>query len=163
MVKKVRELSARDKIGLAAYAVLGKEFLSEAFRCTHDIRSAKPESIYSMQSRWINGKQEKEFLESIRNQYADLILQNISEDIKLSNEQLNTIIQRGIVSEKDPKKQADMSLKLMQWRKDAKAEDETKEKRVYFLPYISDCKHCQLMKIYQEIQKKKEEEKENGK
>lgn len=163
MVKKVRKLSARDKIGLAAYAVLGKEFLSEAFRCTHDIRNAKPESIYSMQSRWINGKQEKEFLESIRNQYADLILQNISEDIKLSNEQLNTIIQRGIVSEKDPKKQADMSLKLMQWRKDAKTEDETKEKRVYFLPYISDCKHCQLMKIYQEIQKKKEEEKENGK
>lgn len=163
MVKKVRELSARDKIGLAAYAVLGKEFLSEAFKCTHDIKNAKPESIYTMQSRWINGEREKQFITSIKSMYTDAILQNIAENVKLSNEQLTTIIQRGIVSEKDPKKQADMSLKLMQWRKDAKAEDETKDKRVYFLPYISDCKHCQLMKIYQEIQKKKEEEKENGK
>lgn len=161
MVKKVRELSARDKVGLAAYAVLGKDYLSEAFRCTHDIRNAKSQSIYSMQSRWINGQQEKEFIESIRNQYADLILQNISEDIKLSNEQLNTIIQRGIVSEKDPKKQADMSLKLMQWRKDANVE-EGKEQRVYFVPWVSHCRTCKLMKLYQEIQRK-EKQNENEK
>ena len=161
MVKKVRELSARDKVGLAAYAVLGKEFLSEAFKCTHDIKNAKPESIYTMQSRWINGEQEKQFIESIRSQYADLILQNISEDIKLSNEQLNTIIQRGIVSEKDPKKQADMSLKLMQWRKDANVE-EGKDPRISYLPWFSHCRICHLMKLYQEIQKK-EELKENGK
>lgn len=159
MVKKVRELSARDKVGLAAYAVLGKDYLSEAFRCTHDIRNAKPGSIYTMQSRWINGQQEKEFIESIRNQYADLILQNISEDIKLSNEQLNTIIQRGIVSEKDPKKQADMSLKLMQWRKDANVE-EGKEQRTYFIPWVSHCRTCKLMKLYQDIQRKKEDENE---
>ena len=156
MVKKVRELSVRDKVGLAAYAVLGKDYLSEAFRCTHDIKNAKPQSIYSMQSRWINGKQEKEFLESIRNQYADLILQNISEDLELSNEQLNTIIQRGIVSEKDPKKQADMSLKLMQWRKDANVE-EGKEQRTYFIPWVSHCRTCKLMKLYQDILRKKED------
>ena len=162
MVKRVRELSARDKIGLAAYAVLGKEFLSEAFRCTHDIKNAKPESIYTMQSRWINGEQEKQFIESIRNQYADLILQNISEDLELTDKQLSTIIQRGIVSEKDPKKQADMSLKLMQWRKDANVE-EGKDPRVYFLPWVSHCRTCKLMKLYQEILKKQEEHKENGK
>ena len=161
MVKRVRELSARDKIGLAAYAVLGKEFLSEAFRCTHDIKNAKPESIYTMQSRWINGEQEKQFIESIRSQYADLILQNISEDLELTDKQLSTIIQRGIVSEKDPKKQADMSLKLMQWRKDANVED-GKDPRVYFIPWVPHRRTCKLMKLYQEIQRKNEQ-KENGK
>lgn len=36
-------------------------------------------------------------------------------------------------------------------------EDETKENRVYYLPYISDCKHCQLMKIYRDLTKNENE------
>ena len=152
MVKKVRELSARDKIGLAAFAVLGKDYLSEAFRCTHDIRNAKPESVYSMQSRWINGKQEKEFLESIKKQYADNLLENIGEESELSDRQLIAIVQRGIVSEKDPKRQADMSLKLMQWRKDAKAEIAEDDRRKYVLTWRSICRVCPLMATYRAIQ-----------
>jgi leucyl-tRNA synthetase len=159
MAKKVRELTARDKVGLAAYAVLGREYLTEAFKCTHDIKNARPESIYSMQSRWINGKQEKEFIESIREQYTDILMQNIAEDAELTDKQLSTIIQRGIVAEKDLKKQSDMSLKLMQWRKDAKMESKEKDRRIYVLRFLSHCKTCELMKMYLDVQEEMQSDK----
>ena len=159
MAKKVRELTARDKVGLAAYAVLGREYLTEAFKCTHDIKNARPESIYSMQSRWINGKQEKEFIESIREQYTDILMQNIAEDEELTDKQLSTIIQRGIVAEKDLKKQSDMSLKLMQWRKDAKMESKEKDRRIYVLRFLSHCKTCELMKMYLDVQEEMQSDK----
>lgn len=159
MAKKVRELTARDKVGLAAYAVLGREYLTEAFKCTHDIKNARPESIYSMQSRWINGKQEKEFIESIREQYTDILMQNIAEDAELTDKQLSTIIQRGIVAEKDLKKQSDMSLKLMQWRKDAKMESKEKDRRIYVLRFLSHCKTCELMKMYLDVQEEVQSDK----
>ena len=145
------ELSTREKICLAGYAVLGKEFLAEAFDMCHNINTTNPGSLAVMRSNWINKTQAKEFVLNIRKQYADSLLENIGEDTELSEKQLTAIIQRGIVSEKDPKRQADMSLKLMQWRKDAKAEEPEKERRRYVLPFVSHCRACRLMAAFKAI------------
>lgn len=146
------ELSTREKICLAGYAVLGKEFLAEAFDMCHNINTTNPGSLAVMRSNWINKPQAKEFVLNIRKQYADSLLENIGEDTELSEKQLIAIIQRGIVSEKDPKRQADMSLKLMQWRKDAKAEIAEDDRRKYVLTWRSICRVCPLMATYRAIQ-----------
>lgn len=145
------ELSTREKVCLAGYAVLGKEFLAEAFDMCHNINTTNPGSLAVMRSNWINKTQAKEFVLNIRKQYADSLLENIGEDTELSEKQLTAIIQRGIVSEKDPKRQADMSLKLMQWRKDAKAEEPERERRSYVLPFVSYCRTCRLMAAYRVV------------
>lgn len=145
------DLSTKEKICLAGYAVLGKEFLADAFDMCHSVKTKKAESLAVMRSKWIHKPQAKDFVLNIRKQYADSLLDNIGEDTELSEKQLIAIIQRGIVSEKDPKRQSDMSLKLMQWRKDAKAELTEEEKRKYVLPYRAICRVCPLMATFKSV------------
>lgn len=146
------DLSTKEKICLAGYAVLGKEFLADSFDMCHNVNTKKQESLAVMRSKWINSPRAKEFVSGIRKQYADSLLENIGEGTELSDGQLVAIIQRGIVSEKDPKRQADMSLKLMQWRKDAKAELTEDERRKYVLAWRSICRACPLMATFRVIQ-----------
>jgi hypothetical protein len=145
------DLSTKEKICLAGYAVLGKEFLADAFDMSHNVKTKNQESLAVMRSKWIHKPQAKDFILNIRKQYTDNLLENIGEDTELSEKQLIAIIQRGIVSEKDPKRQSDMSLKLMQWRKDAKAEQQEEERRKYVLSFRSVCRVCPLMATYRVV------------
>lgn len=153
------ELSIKEKICLAGLTVLGKDYLAEAFDMCHNVKTTNQGSLSVMRSKWLNNDRVKEFTAGIRKQYADTLLDNIGEDTELTDKQLIAIIQRGIISEKDMKKQSDMSLKLMQWRKDAKEEEsETKDNRTYFIPWVSHCRTCALMKVFQKAQEEKEKE-----
>ena len=80
------------------------------------------------------------------------MLANADEGEELSERKLTRIIERGIVSEKDAKKQADMSLKLMQWRKDANAEQAEDDRRSFVLAWRSICRACPLMATFRVVQ-----------
>ena len=146
------DLSTKEKVCLAGLAVLGNDYLADAFDMCHNVKTTNPGSLSVLRSKWKNSPKVKEFLNGIRKQYADNLLENIGEESELSEKQLIAIIQRGIVSEKDPKRQADMSLKLMQWRKDAKAEIAEDDRRKYVLTWRSICRVCPLMATYRAIQ-----------
>ncbi len=151
------ELSAKEKVALAGLAVLGRDYMAEAYELCHKTTSTNKASLDVMRSKWVNSKWAKEFMDNVKQQYADNLLANINEETELSDKQLVAIIQRGIVSEKDLKKQSDMSLKLMQWRKDAKIETETeKDAKRLFLPWVSVCRLCPLMNS---LKKKSDEQK----
>lgn len=153
---KKRDLSITDRIALCGVAVMGKDYAPEAYKMSHNIRTENPASLGQMVSRWLNSDKAKDFLNEVRNTYADTLLANADEGEELSERQLTRIIERGIVSEKDAKKQADMSLKLMAWRKDAQDEKGENEKRNYFIPYISNCKVCKIMGLFRQLRKSEE-------
>lgn len=150
--EKKRDLSVIDRLALCGVAVMGKDYATEAYKMSHKIKTDNPASLGVMVSRWLNSNKAKEFLNEIKQLYADTLLANVDEGESLSEKQLTRIIERGIVSEKDSKKQADMSLKLMAWRKDAQKEEEgAREARTFFIPYSSKCKACKVMGFYRTL------------
>ena len=151
--EKKRDLTVIDRLALCGVAVMGKDYATEAYKMSHKIKTDNPASLGVMVSRWLNSNKAKEFLNEIKQLYADTVLANVDEGEELSEKQLTRIIERGIVSEKDSKKQADMSLKLMAWKKDAKEEGEGKESRTYFVPYVSSCKSCKIMGFFRQMNK----------
>ena len=147
----VRELSTRDKIALAACAILPKEYYREAFLMARNINTTNETSLASMQTTWLNNPKAKQFRKEIRSLYADTLMDEGEQGKTLSEEQLLRIVERGIVSEPDRKKQADMSLKLVQYRRDSDISD-IEDRRKYYLPYVSHCRSCQIMKLFKELQ-----------
>lgn len=149
--EKKRDLSVTDRLALCGVAVMGKDYALEAYKMSHKIKTDNPASLGVMVSRWLNSNKAKEFLNEVKQLYADTLLANVEEGEELNEKQLTRIIERGIVSEKDAKKQADMSLKLMAWRKDREADKEESERRTYFIPYRSRCKGCKIMGLFREF------------
>ena len=148
----IRELSTRDKIALAACAILPKEYYREAFLMARNITTTNATSLASMQTQWMNNPKARQFRKEIRSLYADTLMDEGDDQGKtLSEEQLLRIVERGIVSEPDRKKQADMSLKLVQYRRDADLAD-VEDRRKFYLPYVSRCRSCQILKLFQEFQ-----------
>ena len=146
--EKKRDLTVIDRLALCGVAVMGRDYALDAYRMSHNIKTENPVSLGQMVSRWLNSDKAKEFLNEVKQLYADTLLSNADEGEELSERQLTRIIERGIVTEKDPKRQSDMSLKLMQWRKDAKAVVAEDERRKFVLSYRSICRICPLMATF---------------
>lgn len=151
--KKKISLTMRDEIALAGVAILGKSYIDEAFKMARNIKTENPDSIAKMRSSWFCAPLAVEFMRNIKKQFADVVLENIDgEGEGLSEAQLIRLIERSIVGETDMKKKGDLSLKLMQWKRDASIDSEGKEVRHFFLPWVSHCKTCELMKLYLNVQ-----------
>ena len=148
---KKRDLSVIDRLALCGVAVMGKDYALDAYKMSHKIKTDNPQSLNVMVSRWLNSDKAIEFLNEVKQLSADTILSNVDESEELNEKQLTRIVERGIVTEKDAKKQADMSLKLMAWKKDAQESKEETEKRSFFIPYTSHCKTCKIMGFFRQM------------
>lgn len=155
---KSKELSLQDKIGLAAVTVLGRSVAKDAYLMAHPDTNCTEKSFGVSLSRWLNDEQAKDFMSMVRKGNALVITSTddamngiIAEGEELTDGQLTSLISKGIISEQDPKRKSDMALKLMQWRKDAKAEQPEKERRRYILTYRSICRTCKLMAMAMEV------------
>ena len=146
--ERKRELSVTDRLALCGVAVMGRDYAMDAYKMSHRIKTENPASLNVMVSRWLNNPKAIEFLNEVKQMYADTLLSNVEEGEALTEKQLTRIVERGIVTEKDAKKQADMSLKLMAWKKDSQAEVEEKDKRLFVLPHLSKCSVCKLMGVF---------------
>lgn len=143
--ERKRELSVTDRLALCGVAVMGRDYAMDAYKMSHRIKTENPASLNVMVSRWLNNPKATEFLNEVKQMYADTLLSNVEEGEALTEKQLTRIVERGIVTEKDAKKQADMSLKLMAWKKDSQSEVEEKDKRLFVMPHLSKCSVCKLM------------------
>lgn len=146
--ERKRELSVTDRLALCGVAVMGRDYAMDAYKMSHRIRTENPASLNVMVSRWLNNPKATEFLNEVKQMYADTLLSNVDEGEALTEKQLTRIVERGIVTEKDAKKQADMSLKLMAWKKDSQTEFEEKDRRIFVVPHISKCSVCKLMGVF---------------
>lgn len=156
---KKNELSKQDRILLCAVAVLGRDYAETAYLMGHRSDNATPQSLQSMVSRWLNNEKAKDFIKSIRQTYAEMMLDGVDDDSReLSDKELSAIIQKGILTEKDLKRKSEMSLKLMEWRKKSQADIQDEEdRRTYVLRWLSACKTCKLMQLFLEIKEKEKE------
>lgn len=155
---EVPDIKINDKIALTAVAILGKDYAEAAFRLVRDIKTPKQHSVDVMVSRWLNKPQHQDFLEAVKRGYANVLTGNIGEGDELSDGQLTSIISKGILSESDAKKRSDVALKLLSYRQSqAREDEEEREPRAYFLPWISHCRTCALMLAYQKVCKAHDE------
>ena len=150
--ERKRDLSVTDRLALCGVAVMGKDYALQAYKMSHRIKTDNPASLSVMVSRWMNSNKAKGFLNEIKQLYADTLLANADEGEELNEGQLIRIIERGIVSEKDPKRQADMSLKLMAWKKESQVDSEASSRRSFYIPYKSACRVCEIMGWFKELQ-----------
>lgn len=154
-VKRIR-LKIEDRIALAAIALLGREVLPAAYAMCHpSVTTTNQDSLSTMYSRWYNQPQAKAY----RIELADIIARRA----KVEGADLTT--REGIISELVTSvKQASgreaisglQSLAKLQGY-DRPTEKESKEQRRYYLPYVSKCRTCELMKIYRRLQDEADE------
>ncbi len=154
---KVRDLTLTDKIGLCAVAVMGKGVAEAAFLLTHDIKTENKASLGVMVSRWQNDEKAKEFITSVRSGTASAIAADETNDLRTREglvSQLITATQQA--SGRDSINGLTTLLKVQGL--DKPEEQPEQEKRRYYLPWISSCRSCVLMRTYLEVQKAQKEE-----
>lgn len=158
MRKKREGLPPKEKIAVLGVMLLGREYLPDAFAMSHNINTKEEASLKTMQRRWYSSQLAKDFRKEMTDRLAGVVMDTMKES-NLTDDQLLSIIQRGIIIQRDSKDASSMAFKLMEWRKKSQAESPDREKRVYFLPWVSACRHCQLMKVYMKAQKDAKENK----
>ena len=155
MSKRKEGLTAREKIAVLGVMILGREYLPEAFAMSHQINTKSEDSLAVMRSRWYASQLCKDFRKEMTDRLSGVVIETM-ENCDLSDDQLLSIIQRGIVTQRDSKDASNIAFKLMEWRKKAQTDMIIgEERRRYFIPYISDCKRCKLMELYKEVLKEK--------
>ena len=77
--EKKRDLTVIDRLALCGVAVMGKDYALEAYKMSHKIKTDNPASLGVMVSRWLNSNKAKEFLNEVKQLYADTLLENADE------------------------------------------------------------------------------------
>ena len=155
------ELPDMEKVAVAAITILGKDFHRLAFLMSHPRSKSREENTLNVSvSRWINSP----LVKSYKAQLQELIEtgkatpQQAKKAGRPKKEIPNDLTTReGIVKQlidatsytegKDSVSALQTLAKLQGYDKpDAKEQD---ERRSYFLPWVSHCRSCRLMKSYQ--------------
>lgn len=148
----MKQLTDKEKIALAALVVLGRDYLPTAFSMSHPkAKTTSEASLKVMHSRWFASPLCKEFREEVKNGILGVA---VSDGNDLTTRQ--GIIGELITATKQTKGKDAVSglqtlAKLQGFDKPDEQSDQ-EERRRYFLPYVSACRNCELMKLYQEIQ-----------
>lgn len=154
---KTGELTIKDKIGLCAVAIMGKEVAEQAFLLTHDIKTTNKGSLGVMVSRWQNDEKAKAFIESIRNGQVQTITPKDENDLTTRDGILNQLIASTKQTSGKDSLSGLQTLAKMQGFDKPDERSATAERRQFYLPWVSDCRHCKLMEIYRTTQSEKEE------
>ena len=155
------ELPDMEKVAVAAITILGKDFHRLAFLMSHPRSKSREENTLNVSvSRWINSP----LVKSYRAQLQELIEtgkatpQQAKKAGRPKREIPNDLTTReGIVKQlidatsytegKDSVSALQTLAKLQGYDKpDAKEQD---ERRSYFLPWVSHCRTCRLMRSYE--------------
>lgn len=151
-----RDLSLNDKIGLCAVAVLGRSISEAAYILTHPTKTANKASLGVMVSRWVNDEQSQEFLKSIRSGNAKVIAPDAANDLTTREGIINQLVTATQQTSGKDSLSGLQTLAKIQGFDRPTEEAIGEERRSFFLPWISNCKNCQLMRIYRELDIKEE-------
>ena len=145
-----KDITDMEKIVIAGILVLGREYLPTAFRMCHNCKTSNEQSISVMQSRWWASKRLSEFKEKVK----DLLCGNSiggGNDLKTRDGIVNQLISATKQTKGKDSISGLQTLAKMQGYDKPIEESEGKEQRTYFLPWVSVCRTCELMKLYQKI------------
>lgn len=149
---KKQELNEKEKIALAALVVLGREYLPTAFAMSHPKAKTQSEaSLKVMHSRWYASPLCKEFREEIKNGILGVAVAD-GNDLTTRQGVITELINATKQTQGKDAVGALQTLAKLQGFDKPDERNENEERRRYFLPYVSNCRNCELMKLYNDIQ-----------
>lgn len=155
MKAKKENLTMAEQVAMCGVVLLGREVLPTAFAMSHKIKTTAAESLSVMQSRWYASPLAKQFREDIKNKLARIATTD-GADLRTRDGVLERLVANTQTATGKDELQGLLAVAKMQGF-DRPVDDTGKEeKRTFFLPWVSNCRTCALMKAYQEVQKKNE-------
>lgn len=149
---KKQELNEKEKIALAALVVLGRDYLPTAFAMSHPKAKTQSEaSLKVMHSRWYASPLCKEFREEIKNGILGVAVAD-GNDLTTRSGIIDELITATKQTQGKDAVGALQTLAKLQGFDKPDDRNDQEERRRYFLPYVSNCRNCELMKLYNEIQ-----------
>lgn len=150
----MKQLTDKEKIALAALVVLGRDYLPTAFAMSHPkAKTTSEASLKVMHSRWFASPLCKEYREEIKNGILGVAVAD-GNDLTTRQGVINELITATKQAKgKDAVGGLQTLAKLQGFDRPDERNDQ-EERRRYFLPYVSNCRNCELMKLYNEIQEK---------
>ena len=150
---KRKDLTLKDQIGLAAVATLGRSVAKTAYLMAYPDTKSNEKSLGVLLSRWLNDDQAKEFMTRVKQGCAQSFV-NVPPD---SND-LTT--RDGILSElinavkSTTGKEAISGLQSLARIQglDKPEEGEQPDPRRFFVAWKSDCRRCELMRLFRQVQ-----------
>ncbi len=147
------ELTPQDKIGLTAVEVLGRDYAEAAFRLARKIRTHNKQSFETQLSRWLNSDKAKAFRMDIKKKISKEAVAE-GADLRTRDGVLSELIYSVKATTGKDSVSGLQTLAKMQGFDKPDGENGTKDRRVYFLPWVSHCRSCALMKAYIESKSK---------
>lgn len=156
MRTKKLNLTIAEQIAMCGVVLLGKEVLPVAFQMCHPkTKTTAAASLEVMQSRWYASPLAKAFREDIRNKLARIATTE-GADLKSREGVLERLITNTQSATGKDELQGLLAVAKMQGF-DRPVDDTGKEeKRTFFLPWVSNCRACALMRMYMDVQQKKQ-------
>ncbi len=149
---KVSELTEKEKFCLSGYVATGDADM--AWRLSRPTPvTATSENAHRLALRWLRKPHVKRYLESLHS-----ISTSRAESGNVENrtkEQMVTELNTLANSVSEPKLKADILKQIadLQQMKNQTPDSEKREQRRYYLPWVSNCKSCELMKAYRRSQR----------
>ena len=150
------ELTIYDKIGLSAVSVMGRAVAEAAFLLTHPtVKTKNQASLGVMVSRWHHSPQAEEFIRSARAGTATVNTPDEANDLNTRAGIVNQLIAAAKQTTGRDCVTALTSLAKIQGF-DRPQERETEDLRRFFVAWKSDCRRCELMKLFRQVQAQNE-------
>lgn len=153
-MQKKKVLNDREKVALAAVEVLGRDYLTTAFKMCHPRTSTTAEaSLKVMVSRWYAS----DLCKAFRDELADRLAHNVSmngADLRTREGIVQRLISATASSQGKDELNGLVTLAKLQGYDRPQEDNREGEKRRYYLPWVSACKSCALIKLYKEVQNK---------
>lgn len=148
----MKQLTDKEKIALAALVVLGREYLPTAFAMSHPkAKTTSEASLKVTHSRWYASQLCKEYREEIKQGILGLAVAD-GNDLTTRSGIIDELITATKQTQGKDAVGALQTLAKLQGFDKPDERNENEERRRFFLPYVSACRNCELMKLYREIQ-----------
>ena len=149
---KTKSLPLTDQIALCAVAVLGNEVKETAFRMARpEVVTENENSFRVMLSRWWNDPKAKVFVQDMRKGKAKVVSTDAANDLTTREGIINQLVTATQQTSGKDSLSGLQTLAKIQGFDRPSEEPEGEERRSYFLPWVSVCKSCKLMQIFQSL------------
>lgn len=159
-------LSETEKICIAAVLMLGAGAIDSAYRLVNIGSKSKGEVFHKQALRWWNLPKVKAFaddLRAIRLQSAEAALETEGEaETTITRAFLIRELRLALKATNNPTERANIAIKLadLSGLKGKSEDKELSDRRKFYLPYVSNCRACELMRVYLEAEKEAENQKQ---
>lgn len=148
---KKTALSTAEQIALCGVMLLGRDVLPVAYAMSHPRAKTTAEaSIKTMLSRWYASPLAKEFRAMIATKIAQ-VAEHEGADLTTREGLIARLVSSvNATAGKDSISGLQTLAKIQGFDKPTDEGDD-RERRTYFLPWVSDCRKCELMRLYRDL------------